>query len=65
MESRSSLEVTRDNIGDEGEHTHKHTHTHTCSLTVIVNGGLFGFFKLGNAFCACGKIALLCLFVVG
>ena len=45
MESRGSLEVTRDNTGDEGEltHTHTHTHSHTHTLTVIISGGFHNF----------------------
>ena len=65
MESRHSLEVTRDNTGDEGEftHTHTHSHSHTHTLTVIISGGFHQTILLENAFWAYGSISLAGLFV--
>ena len=63
MECRRSLEVARDNTGDEGELTHTHTHTHTHTLTVIISGGFHQTVLLGKVFWAYGSISLVGLFV--
>lgn len=64
-ESRSSLEVSRENIGGKGVLIHTYTCAHTYLLIVINNGGVYQIFSLGNTSWAHGGIVLLGTFVIG